>query len=54
MEIFFMLIGLGFFVFVIWLVLNQNNIEYNRQLNERREFGYRKQKRKDRKDFLSP
>lgn len=37
----FMVFGLGFFLFCIWMVLHQSNLEYNRMLNERREFGYR-------------
>lgn len=38
----FLCFGLAFFVFTIWLVLHQSNKEYDRMLNERREFGYGK------------
>lgn len=41
MDFFFMFIGLGFFLFIIWFVVQQHDKEYNRKLNEQREFGYR-------------
>lgn len=47
----FLIFGLGFFVFCAWIVLRSTRYDqdrldrfdervYNRQLNERREFGY--------------
>lgn len=35
----FMLIGLGFFIFMIWFVENAEERNYQRKLNEAREFG---------------
>lgn len=40
MEFLFLLIGLGFFLFVINIVLNSDRESYARKLNEQREFGY--------------
>lgn len=51
MEFFFLFIGLGFFLFVIWLVVNTEERDYNRRLNERREFGYEDAKRREREEF---
>lgn len=39
-------IGLGFFVFIIWMVQVSEERMYQRKLNEQREFGYEEQKRK--------
>lgn len=50
----FFIFCLGFFLFAVWLVVSdhrrsefredrRNDIEYNRMLNERREFGYLEQ-----------
>ena len=36
----FMAFGLGFFIFVIWIVLSSDRESYNRRINEMREFGY--------------
>lgn len=36
----FMLIGLGFFIFIIWMVENAEERNYQRKLNEAREFGF--------------
>ncbi len=36
----FMLFGLGFFIFVVWLVIHTSNVAYERRLNEAREFGF--------------
>ena len=52
MEYFFMFIGLGFFISIIWMVQVAEERMYQRKLNEQREFGYQKQKKKDRKAFL--
>lgn len=51
MEFFFMFIGLGFFLFVMWMILSSEQKTYDRTLNERREFGYQARKDKDRKHF---
>ena len=51
MEYFMMCIGLGFFLFVVWFVVHDsrrdqerldmlNERDYDRRLNEKREFGY--------------
>ena len=40
MDLFVMLIGLGFFIFIIHLVTNGEDRDYQRRLNEAREFGY--------------
>ncbi len=32
--------ALGFFMFTMWFVKRQNDVDYERTLNERREFGY--------------
>jgi hypothetical protein len=53
MEFFFMFIGLGFFIFIILMVLHESDKSYHRSIMEAREFGFQKQKRKDRKDFLN-
>lgn len=39
-ELAFMLLGLGFFLFAVKMVLMENDKEYNRKLSEQREFGY--------------
>lgn len=39
-EFAFMVFCLGFFLLVIKIVLSQDDKEYNRKLNEQREFGY--------------
>lgn len=40
----FMIFGLAFFVFVVWLVVSHQRSEereqYNRRINEAREFGF--------------
>ena len=51
-DFFFMFIGFGFFAWILRLVIHESDKDYNRELNERREFGYQKQKRKDRKAAL--
>lgn len=40
LDLAFMVFALGFFTFATKNVLNQDDKEYARQLNERREFGY--------------
>ena len=37
----FMLIGLGFFIFIIWMVEAAEERNYQRKLNEAREFGFK-------------
>jgi hypothetical protein len=39
-SVVFIVFGLGFFLFVIRLVLTTEERDYNRKLNEQREFGY--------------
>lgn len=39
MEIAFMVFGLGFFIYVVWMVENSEERTYQRKLNEAREFG---------------
>jgi hypothetical protein len=51
MENILFFIGLGFFIFVIWMVQVAEERMYQRKLNEQREFGYEDQKRKHRKDL---
>lgn len=46
----FMVFGLGFFLFVAWIIFRQDTIDYDRKLNERREFGYFDQRRRTRKE----
>lgn len=43
-EFFFLLLGLGFFVYIIILVERSEERMYQRRLNEAREFGYRDSK----------
>lgn len=38
-EIAFMIFGLGFFIFVIWLVTSFDDRSFQRRIMERREFG---------------
>lgn len=40
LELAFMVFAFGFFLFIIKMVLNQDDKEYGRKLNEQREFGY--------------
>ena len=42
MEFFFMFIGLGFFLLVIWKVEAAEERHYQRKLNEAREFGFQR------------
>ena len=51
MEMFLFFIGLGFFIAVIWMVQVAEERMYQRKLNEQREFGYEKQKRRRQKDL---
>lgn len=39
MEFIFMIFGLGFFIFVIWMVESSDERRYQRKLMEHREFG---------------
>lgn len=39
MEFIFMVFGLGFFIFVIWMVESADERRYQRRLKEVREFG---------------
>lgn len=41
-SMFFMLFGLGFFIFVVWKIEKSEDDRYQRRLNEAREFGYKK------------
>lgn len=41
MEMFFLFIGLGFFLLCIKIVLSSEKEEYQRRVNEMREFGFR-------------
>ncbi len=54
MEIAFMVFGLGFFIYVIWMVQVAEERTYQRKLNEAREFGthvpQEKSRKKSRKD----
>lgn len=46
MEYFFMFVGLGFFLYVLFIVERADEKRYDRKLNEMREFGvHRQQKR---------
>lgn len=58
LDLAFMLIGLGFFIFVMFLVIkfaNQDNErDYGRTLNERREFGFVKSKLRKKGTILPP
>ena len=38
----FMLIGLGFFIFMIWFVEHSEERNYQRKLTEAREFGFKR------------
>lgn len=40
MEFFFMFVGLAFFILIIWKVEAAEERQYQRKLNEAREFGY--------------
>lgn len=40
MEMFFLLLGLGFFLYVMWIIERADEKRYDRKLNEMREFGY--------------
>ena len=40
MEYFFMFIGLGFFIYIIWMVQVAEERSYQRKLTEQREFGF--------------
>jgi hypothetical protein len=51
MEYFFMFIGLGFFLFVIWMIQVGEERMYQRKLNEQREFGYEKRRRRIQKEL---
>jgi hypothetical protein len=55
MEIFTpdLFFALGFFLFVMHLIRLDHNRDYNRELNEKREFGYRKVVPKKRTLFRS-
>lgn len=48
MELFFMLFGLGFFTWVIQYTARQSDKDYERTLNERREFGVHRPQKKRR------
>lgn len=52
LSIFILIFGLAFFLYVMKFISNDEDRRYQRRLNEMREFGYRKEKRKDRKEFL--
>lgn len=39
MEIAFMIFGLAFFMFVVWLMTATEKEQYQRRVNEMREFG---------------
>jgi hypothetical protein len=41
MEMILFFVGLGFFIFIIWMVQVAEERMYQRKLNETREFGYR-------------
>lgn len=40
-EIFFMLLGLAFFIYCIWFVERIEDRNYQRKIQEAREFGFR-------------
>lgn len=40
-EFGFLFIGLGFFLLVVLIILRSDREDYNRRLNEQREFGFR-------------
>lgn len=40
METFLFIFGLGFFLFVTWLIVSSERETYQRRLNEAREFGF--------------
>lgn len=50
----FMLIGLGFFIFVMWTVENAEERNYNRKLSEAREFGFKGSKLEKKEDQPEP
>lgn len=51
MEYILFFIGLGFFIFIIWMVQVAEERMYQRKLNEQREFGYEGPKRRFRKEL---
>lgn len=42
-EYFLLIFGLGFFIYVVWIVQVAEERQYQRRLNEKREFGVRSQ-----------
>jgi hypothetical protein len=51
MEYILFFIGLGFFLYIIFIVERAEEKRYDRKLNERREFGYEAQKRRSLQDL---
>lgn len=49
MEFLFLLVGLAFFIYILNVIQSSDREDYHRQLNEQREFGYRRVKRQERK-----
>lgn len=40
-SMFFMIFGIGFFIYVVWKIELSEDARYQRRLNEAREFGYK-------------
>lgn len=51
MEYVLFFIGLGFFLFVIWMIQLSEERMYQRKLNEQREFGYWEKRRYVKEDL---